>query len=338
MNDVVQNRPLVDVKNLHMQFELTHRGPGSLGLRRRKNYVHAVNDVSFSIEQGEAFCLVGESGCGKSTIARLITGLERPTSGEIHFDGQRVDQLSRGEQRPLRKRMQMIFQNPYASLNPRMTVDEALVEPLKHHFPDYSPQDIQQRKTDIMRSVGIDQTWSDRYPDAFSGGQRQRIAIARALTVDPEFMIADEPISALDASIQAQILNLMLEARAERGITYLFIAHDLNVVQHFATRVAVLYLGSICEISSTRTLFERPKHPYTRALLSAIPQLKDDKPKYIRLRGERPTPLAPPTGCPFESRCHFATNRCRHERPRPMRQPDGSTVACHAVEEDRLDD
>lgn len=332
------NAPLVDIKNLHMQFETKKRAFDGTPHWRGKRFVHAVNGVSFSIEKGEAFCLVGESGCGKSTIARLITGLERPTSGEIHFAGQRVDKLSKAKQRPLRKRMQMIFQNPYASLNPRMTVEQALVEPLKHHFPEYSAGDIQQRKSEIMRAVGIDQTWGDRYPDAFSGGQRQRIAIARALTVDPEFMIADEPISALDASIQAQILNLMLEARAERGITYLFIAHDLNVVQHFATRVAVLYLGSICEISSTRALFEHPKHPYTRALLSAIPQLKDDKPKHVRLRGEIPTPFAPPQGCPFESRCVFANQRCRNERPRPMRQPDGSTVACHGVEENRLDD
>jgi peptide/nickel transport system ATP-binding protein len=233
--------------------------------------------------------------------------------------------------------MQMIFQNPYASLNPRMTIKQALEEPVKYHNPSLSRSEVHDKVAEVMRSVGIDPSWSARYPHEFSGGQRQRIAIARALTVDPEFIIADEPISALDVSIQAQVLNLMLEAKEDRGLTYLFITHDLSVVEHFGTRVAVLYLGTVCELADTRTLFDAPKHPYTKALLSAVPQLKDDSPNHIRLKGEIPTPINLPQGCPFESRCAFANGRCAQERPAPIMQPDGSQVACHAVEEGRLD-
>ncbi|MEX0303483.1 MAG: oligopeptide/dipeptide ABC transporter ATP-binding protein, partial [Leisingera sp.] len=257
---------------------------------------------------------------------------------EIHYGGQRIDNLSRGEMQPLRKKIQMIFQNPYASLNPRMTIRQALEEPVRHHNPNASAGEVRDKVTEVMMSVGVDPSWAKRYPHEFSGGQRQRIAIARALTVDPEFIIADEPISALDVSIQAQVLNLMLEAKESRGLTYLFITHDLSVVEHFGTRVAVLYLGSVCEVADTRTLFSNPKHPYTRALLSAVPQLKDDRPNHIRLKGEIPTPINLPQGCPFQSRCAFADARCKSEKPKAIHQPDGSTVACHAVEEDRLDE
>ncbi|MBR9650476.1 ATP-binding cassette domain-containing protein [Thalassobius aquimarinus] len=339
----MSNSPaILELKNLEKRFELDKGFLETIKLKdkrlvREKREVHAVNNVSLEMERGEALCVVGESGCGKSTVARLVAGLLDPSGGEIHYDGERIDGRSRRELIGLRKKMQMIFQNPYASLNPRMTIQQALEEPVRYHNKDLSNAEIRDKVREVMKSVGVDPSWAARYPHEFSGGQRQRIAIARALTVDPEFIIADEPISALDVSIQAQVLNLMLEAKEERGLTYLFITHDLSVVQHFGTRVVVLYLGSVCELSDTKTLFEAPKHPYTKALLSAVPQLKDDKPNHIRLKGEIPTPINLPVGCPFESRCGFADKRCKLEKPRPLKQPDGSIVACHAVEEDRLD-
>ncbi|WP_306261132.1 ABC transporter ATP-binding protein [Pararhizobium sp. IMCC21322] len=342
MNDMNHARPLLELKNLEKRFELDRGFLETIKFRsgkivRERREVHAVNNITLNVERGEALCVVGESGCGKSTVARLIAGLLTPSGGEIHYEGERIDNRSRHAMMPLRKKMQMIFQNPYASLNPRMTIQQALEEPVRYHNPELSKSDVVEKVATVMRSVGVDPSWSKRYPHEFSGGQRQRIAIARALTVDPEFIIADEPISALDVSIQAQVLNLMLEAKNQRGLTYLFITHDLSVVQHFGTRVAVLYLGSVCELADTATLFENPKHPYTKALLSAVPQLKDDHPNHIRLKGEIPTPINLPQGCPFESRCAYANDRCRVEQPRPLQQTDGSIVACHAVEEDRLE-
>ncbi|NSY37786.1 ABC transporter ATP-binding protein [Leisingera sp. ANG59] len=342
MSDAKKDRPLLEIKNLEKRFDLDHGFLETLKFKqgrvvRESRSVHAVNNISLEARKGEALCVVGESGCGKSTVARLVAGLLTPTAGEIHYGGQRIDNLSRGAMQPLRKKIQMIFQNPYASLNPRMTIRQALEEPVRHHYPSASAAEVRDKVTEVMLSVGVDPSWAKRYPHEFSGGQRQRIAIARALTVDPEFIIADEPISALDVSIQAQVLNLMLEAKESRGLTYLFITHDLSVVEHFGTRVAVLYLGSVCEVADTATLFSSPKHPYTRALLSAVPQLKDDRPNHIRLKGEIPTPINLPTGCPFQSRCAFADARCKSEKPKAIHQPDGSMVACHAVEEDRLD-
>jgi len=337
------SQPLLELKNLENRFLLDHGFLETVKLRggkliRERRQVHAVNNVSLSAQRGEALCVVGESGCGKSTVARLVAGLLEPSGGEIHYSGERIDNRSRQANMALRKKMQMIFQNPYASLNPRMTIRQALEEPVRYHNPSMSRAEIRDKVAEVMRSVGVDPSWSGRYPHEFSGGQRQRIAIARALTVDPEFVIADEPISALDVSIQAQVLNLMLEAKDERGLTYLFITHDLSVVQHFGTRVAVLYLGTVCDLADTATLFENPKHPYTRALLSAVPQLKDDRPNHIRLKGEIPTPINLPKGCPFQSRCAYADQRCKVDLPRPQQQPDGSLVACHAVEEGRLGD
>ncbi len=335
-------QPLLEMRGLEKRFDLDRGFLETIKFRggkfvQEKRAVHAVNNISLQIAPGEALCVVGESGCGKSTVARLIAGLLTPSAGEIHYDGARIDNRSRRAMMPLRKKMQMIFQNPYASLNPRMTIQQALEEPVRYHNPALSKGEVRDKVAEVMRAVGIDPSWATRYPHEFSGGQRQRIAIARALTVDPEFIIADEPISALDVSIQAQVLNLMLEAKDQRGLTYLFITHDLSVVQHFGTKVAVLYLGSVCELADTATLFENPKHPYTRALLSAVPQLKDDHPNHIRLRGEIPTPINLPPGCPFESRCAHANSRCAAEQPRPLQQPDGSLAACHAVEEGRLD-
>ncbi len=342
MKDMNVQTPLVEIKGLEKRFDLDQGFLETLRFRdgrftRETRAVHAVNSVTLDVNRGEALCVVGESGCGKSTVARLVAGLLTPTNGEIHYDGTRIDDKSRAEMQPLRKKIQMIFQNPYASLNPRMTIRQALEEPVRHHYPSYSAAEVRDKVTEVMMSVGVDPSWAKRYPHEFSGGQRQRIAIARALTVNPEFIIADEPISALDVSIQAQVLNLMLEAKESRGLTYLFITHDLSVVEHFGTRVAVLYLGSVCEVADSATLFSNPKHPYTRALLSAVPQLKDDRPNHIRLKGEIPTPINLPQGCPFQSRCAFANSRCRSEKPNAIHQPDGSLVACHAVEEDRLD-
>ncbi len=335
-------QPLLKISGLEKRFELDKGFLETLKFRKgrivsERREVHAVNGVSLEAERGEALCIVGESGCGKSTVARLVAGLLDPSAGQIHYGGQRIDNLGRQALAPIRKKMQMIFQNPYASLNPRMTIQQALEEPVRFHQPHLSKSEMKDKVAEVMRSVGVDPSWRFRYPHEFSGGQRQRIAIARSLTVDPEFVIADEPISALDVSIQAQVLNLMLEAKAERGLTYMFITHDLSVVQHFGTRVAVLYLGSLCELADTATLFAAPKHPYTKALLSAVPQLSDERPNHIRLKGEIPTPINLPSGCPFQSRCAYATSRCSAERPEPILQADGSQVACHAVEEGRLD-
>jgi len=333
--------PLVSIRGLEKRFDLS----GSLleqitfekgRFRRRQEVVHAINGVDLDVQRGEALCVVGESGCGKSTVARTVMGLIAPSAGEIHYDGQRIDHLQGKAVLPYRRRMQMIFQNPYASLNPRMTIQQTLEEPIRFHFPDLSPAEVRDKAHEVMLSVGIDPDWGKRFGHEFSGGQRQRIAIARALAVDPEFIVADEPISALDVSIQAQVLNLLMDARESRNLTYLFITHDLAVVEHFGSRVAVMYLGRVCELADTRTLFATPRHPYTQALLSAIPKLEDDRPRHIRLQGEVPTPVNLPSGCVFHGRCPYANERCRQEIPELIATDTGARVACHAVEEGRL--
>ncbi|WP_192037050.1 oligopeptide/dipeptide ABC transporter ATP-binding protein [Halomonas sp. YLGW01] len=333
--------PLLEIRNLHKRFSLSGDFLEQLKFKggklvREQEHVHAINGVDLDIRRGEALCVVGESGCGKSTVARTVMGLLSPSRGEIHYDGARIDHLSTKELLPYRQRMQMIFQNPYASLNPRMTIQQTLEEPIRLHHPDWTTQQVQDQVRDVMASVGIDPDWGKRFGHEFSGGQRQRIAIARALAVDPEFIVADEPISALDVSIQAQVLNLMMEAQQQRNLTYLFITHDLAVVEHFGTRVAVMYLGTVCEIAPTGTLFARPRHPYTKALLSAIPRLEDDRPQHIRLEGEVPTPVRLPSGCVFHGRCPHANERCRKEVPTLIDVEDGARVACHGVEEGRL--
>jgi peptide/nickel transport system ATP-binding protein len=305
-------------------------------LVRKRESVKAINGVSLDIRRGEALCVVGESGCGKSTLARVVMGLLAPTSGEVHFEGQRIDNLPANQLLPFRRRMQMIFQNPYASLNPRMTVRQTLEEPVRFHHASLSDHDVRARVAEVMTSVGVDPSWAERFPHEFSGGQRQRISIARALTMNPEFIVADEPISALDVSIQAQVLNLLMEAQRQRGLTYLFITHDLSVVEHFGSRVAVMYLGALCELAQTRRLFASPRHPYTQALLSAIPRLDRKNTDHIRLKGEVPTPINLPTGCVFHKRCPYCERRCEQEIPRPLPTADGTLVACHAVQEDRI--
>ena len=303
---------------------------------RKRTTVKAVNDVSFSIMPRETLGVVGESGCGKSTLARAVLGLYPPNSGEIYYQDKRIDNMTSQKMLPYRKKMQMIFQDPYASLNPRMTVKKTLEEPVYFHNKSITSQEVEEKVADVMKQVGIDPKWADRYPHEFSGGQRQRISIARALTVDPEFVIADEPVSALDVSIQAQILNLLMDAQANRGLTYMFITHDLAVVKHISSRVAVMYLGMICELAPTRELFESPRHPYTKALLSAIPELGKRYYKHIKLKGEVPTPINLPSGCVFHGRCLFANDRCVKEIPRLNLLDSGAQVACHGVEEGRL--
>jgi peptide/nickel transport system ATP-binding protein len=232
--------------------------------------------------------------------------------------------------------MQMIFQDPYASLNPRMTVKKTLEEPVYFHNKSITSQEVKDKVAEVMLQVGVEPSWATRYPHEFSGGQRQRISIARALMVDPEFIVADEPVSALDVSIQAQILNLLMEAQENRGLTYMFITHDLSVVKHISTRVAVMYLGTICELAPTKVLYEQPRHPYTQALLSAIPELGVQKPKHLKLKGEVPTPINLPSGCVFHGRCTYANERCIQEIPQLIKLDSGAYVACHGVEEKRI--
>lgn len=332
--------PLITVTGLYKEFPI-HKGildqlafEGGRLVRKHES-VKALSGVELQVHKGESLCVVGESGCGKSTLARVIMSLIKPTRGEIKYEQERIDDKGAGELLSYRKKMQMIFQNPYASLNPRMTVRQTLEEPMSFHNPGLSAAEVNERVVAVTQSVGIDPSWGDRYPHEFSGGQRQRISIARALAVDPEFIVADEPISALDVSIQAQVLNLLMDAREQRTLTYLFITHDLAVVEHFANRVAVMYLGTLCELASTKKLFSFPRHPYTQALLSAIPRLNQSSSDYIKLKGEVPTPVNLPSGCVFHGRCAHANDRCRREVPE-LKTYDDTSVACHAVEEGRM--
>lgn len=333
--------PLVSIRRLRKRFALHPERllPWRFDKRQRgwrRERIHAVNGVDLDIQRGDALCVVGESGCGKSTLARLIMGLMAPSDGEVHYDGRRIDQLNARQWQLFRRRMQMIFQNPYASLNPRLSVRQALEEPVRIHHPDWHRDRVEAKVEALMADVGIDSGWGDRFAHEFSGGQRQRIAIARALSVDPEFIVADEPVSALDVSVQAQVLNLMMDAQASHRLTYLFITHDLAVVEHFATRVAVMYLGTICELGDADTLFARPRHPYTRALLAASPRLDDAFPGRLRLSGELSMPLQAPSGCVFRDRCPHANQRCREVKPTPITLDRDHQVACHAVEEGRI--
>lgn len=334
------SQTLLKIDQLHKKFSISGDFLDQIKfkdgrIKRVQEFVHAINGVSLEVQRGEALCIVGESGCGKSTVARTVMGLLKPTAGEVHYAGDRIDTLSNQALLPYRRKMQMIFQNPYASLNPRMTIKQTLQEPVAFHNPTWSDTETDDKVSEVMSSVGIDPSWGVRFPHEFSGGQRQRISIARALAVDPEFIVADEPISALDVSIQAQVLNLMMDAQEQRNLTYLFITHDLSVVEHFGTRVAVMYLGTVCELSPTRALFANPRHPYTQALLSAIPRLTDDRPKHIKLSGEVPTPVNLPPGCVFHGRCPYANERCKTEIPVLHATDDGVQVACHGVEEGR---
>lgn len=332
---------LLRLRNVYRYFDISGGFLDQLHLkngriRRKRTVVHAVNDISFDVFKGETIAVVGESGSGKSTLARVIMGLYPPTDGEIYYKGTRIDMLSPAQLLPYRTKMQMVFQDPYASLNPRMRVRDILEEPVRFHFPSLKGAEIKRRVAEVMEQVGVSPNWGVRFPHEFSGGQRQRISLARALVVDPEFIAADEPISALDVSIQAQVLNLMMDLQEERGLTYLFISHDLSVVRHISNRVAVMYLGTLCELAESGELFRNPRHPYTQVLLSAIPEVGKKPDMRLKLAGEIPTPINLPPGCVFHGRCPHAFERCSREIPRLYTLPGGSCVACHAVEEGKI--
>jgi peptide/nickel transport system ATP-binding protein len=298
--------------------------------------LHAVDGVSFDIPRGNTFSLVGESGCGKSTVARLIVKLYEATKGSIEFDGAALETLTtRRAMEPVRKRMQMIFQDPYASLNPRWRVTAIVAEPIRTHRLIQGEADISRRVGELLEHVRLSPADGRKFPHEFSGGQRQRISIARALASNPEFLICDEPTSALDVSVQAQILNLMKDLQRDLGLTYLFISHDLAVVYHISDDVGVMYLGKLVEWSNAKNVFHRPKHPYTRMLLDAIPDLEMTGRSRIPVAGEVPSPIHPPSGCAFHPRCPHANDRCRKEQPATIEQ-NGTRVACHAVEEGRI--
>ncbi|MBD5653580.1 MAG: dipeptide ABC transporter ATP-binding protein [Candidatus Eremiobacteraeota bacterium] len=321
---------LLEVRDLYKYF------PINAGVfSRHVGDVKAVDGIDFSIRKGETLGLVGESGSGKTTAGRVVLKLLPATKGRIVFDGRDIGELGREEVRKLRKEMQIIFQDPYASLNPRMTVGDIVGEPLRiHHLA--TGKDVDARVQDLLRLVGLQPYHANRYPHEFSGGQRQRIGIARALAVNPKFIVADEPVSALDVSIQAQVINLLEDLQAEFGLTYLFIAHDLSVVRHISTRVAVMYVGKIVEIADRDDLYENPLHPYTQALLSAIPipdPNVEARRKRVILSGDIPSPVNPPSGCRFHTRCPVAFDRCKVEVPELKTYAPSHVAACHWVEE-----
>ena len=301
-----------------------------------KNTVKAVSGISLDVKAGETLGLVGESGCGKSTVARSLIQLPPPKSGSVVLDGIELTELSEKQLRLHRTGLQMIFQDPISSLNPRRRVADIVAEPLRVWGPHDDQEQIEIVDR-MLHAVGLDpEVARDKRPHEFSGGQCQRISIARSLVLGPQVLICDEPVSALDVSVQAQILNLLRDLKAEYGLTLVFIAHDLAVVKNVSDVVAVMYLGRVCELADTKTLFATPRHPYTQALLSAIPKLEDDRPNHIRLQGEVPTPVNLPSGCVFHGRCPYANERCRQEVPQLIATDGGAQVACHAVEEGRL--
>jgi len=327
---------LVQVEDLAKTFDVSAPWLNRVVERKPKQYVHAVDGVSFTIERGKTLALVGESGCGKSTVARLLVGLYTPSRGDVRFDGTLTrEALASAKGQTLRRRMQMIFQDPYASLNPRWKVLQIVGEPLREHGLVSDASELKRQVAQLLESVGLSGADVEKYPHQFSGGQRQRISIARALATRPEFLVCDEPTSALDVSVQAQVLNLMKDLQRERGLTYLFISHNLAAVRHVADEVGVMYLGRLVELAPKRTLFATPRHPYTRMLLDAIPDIRMTGRARTPVQGEVPNPLNPPTGCAFHPRCPYANARCSSERPKLL-EFQGIRVACHAVEEGRI--
>jgi oligopeptide transport system ATP-binding protein len=326
-NDAHLGDTLLEVNNLVMHFPLTK----GIVFQRQVGAVQAVDGVSFSVKKGETLGMVGESGCGKSTTGRALLQLYKPTAGEVNFHGQDLTKLDSGKMRKMRRYLQMIFQDPYASLNPRMTVGNIISEPMQIH--NLVPKNERnERVQELLETVGLNPYFANRYPHEFSGGQRQRIGVARALAANPEFIVADEPVSALDVSIQAQIVNLMEDLQEQFGLTYLFIAHDLSVVRHISDRIAVMYLGKIVELAPRDGLYDNPLHPYTKALLSAVPipdPVIEKKRERIILTGDVPSPINPPSGCHFHTRCPYVMDVCKVEEPAFADQGGGHFVACH---------
>ena len=327
---------LVEVRGLSKRFDVSLPWLNRLIERRPRQWVHAVDELSFAIERGRTLALVGESGCGKSTVARLLVGLHRPTAGDVLFDGQEIGAALAGPGAlQLRRRMQMIFQDPYASLNPRWTVRDIVAEALTEHRLVGGASELGERVVQLLASVGLVAGDMSKYPHQFSGGQRQRVSIARALATQPEFLVCDEPTSALDVSVQAQVLNLMKDLQQRHGLTYLFISHNLAVVRHVSDVVGVMYLGRLVELADKSAVFSAPRHPYTRMLIDAIPDIGMTGRARTPVQGEVPNPLNPPSGCSFHPRCPHANERCRQERP-ALIDFSGIRVACHAVQEGRL--
>jgi peptide/nickel transport system ATP-binding protein len=323
--------PLVVAHDLAKTFDVSAPWLNRMIERKPRQMLNAVDGVSFEIERGKTLALVGESGCGKSTVARLLVGLYEPTRGGLTFDGQDAHAAFKSnDAKAMRQRIQMIFQDPYASLNPRWTVDNIIGEPLKEHGLISDAEELKARVAELLKSVGLSPLDMVKYPHQFSGGQRQRISIARALATAPEFLVCDEPTSALDVSVQAQVLNIMKDLQRERGLTYLFISHNLAVVRHVSDQVGVMYLGRLVELADKHTMFGNPQHPYTKMLLDAIPKMHDTGRARTPVQGEVPNPLNPPTGCTFHPRCPQATDICRAERP-ALRDFKGIKIACHAV-------
>ena len=332
----MSERAFVEVKNLSRVFDVSRPWLNRMIEGAPRQILTAVADVSFSIARKETFALVGESGSGKSTVAKVVVGLLRPSGGSVVIDGVDMsDPAQKAARIALRRRIQMIFQDPFASLNPRWRVDRIVAEPIRAHGLLNDSQAIEARVADLLRLVGLDPVDRTKYPHEFSGGQRQRIAIARALSQEPELLICDEPTSALDVSVQAQILNLMRDLQDRLGLTYLFISHNLAVVRHMASRIGVMYLGRLVEIAPPKVLFASPRHPYTRMLLDAVPDLEMTGRQRRRVEGEIPNPINPPPGCAFNPRCPLADDTCRRDRPQLVHQgvPE---VACHAVASGRI--
>jgi oligopeptide transport system ATP-binding protein len=332
MTDHKNPETLIEVKDLKMYFPVTK----GIVLRRKVGDVKAVDGLTFSIRKGETLGLVGESGCGKSTTGRALIQLYKPTTGEVIFHGTDLTKLPAEQMRQMRRKVQMIFQDPYASLNPRMTVGDIIAEPIMVHNLRKGKEAVRERVQELLKLVGLNPYFINRYPHEFSGGQRQRIGIARALAVEPEFVVCDEPVSALDVSIQAQILNLLEDLQNQLGLTYLFIAHGLAAVKHISDRVAVMYLGKIVEIAAGEQLYHTPTHPYTQALLSAVPIPDPDLERTrarIILTGDVPSPLNPPSGCRFHTRCPIATEQCKQEEPELKDIGGGHMVSCHRSSE-----
>jgi len=331
VRDAVGQAPLLEVRGLAMHFPISE----GVVFSRKIGDVKAVDGVDFSIARGETLGLVGESGCGKTTTGRCILRLEKPTQGQILYDGQDISRMPASELVGLRRRMQVIFQDPYSSLNPRMKVGDIIAEPIRVHRIEPDQRRRRDKVRDLLSVCGLDPKFADRYPHEMSGGQRQRVGIARALAMDPEFIVCDEAVSALDVSIQAQVVNLLEDLREKFRLTYLFIAHDLSVVRHLCQRVAVMYLGRIVELAESDELFDNPLHPYTQALLSAVPvpdPRVEARRQFRPAKGEVPSPINPPSGCVFHPRCPMAVDNCRKARPELRELRPGHWVACGEVQ------